>query len=1235
MGDEVGTRAEFARELDALRQRAGLTIREVARAVGAPSGTVGGYFSGRHSPSTSQLPLFMRILEVCGVSEPEEIRRWLDALARVRRPLGRRPAGGTAPYRGLESFQVEHGDWFFGREALTQALAQRVEQRPGLLMVVGASGSGKSSLLRAGLGSVLRQRQARYALMTPGARPLARLAELTDADVVVVDQFEEVFTLCQDEAELAAFVASLDALVVPVVVGMRADFYPSALRHERLAEALQHAQLVVPPMNEAELRLAIVEPARKANLELEDGLVELLLRELGPATHRDGAAHEPGALPLLSHALLATWERGGRGTMTVADYRASGGIAGAVAQTAEAVYAELSPAEREVARRMMLRLVRVGEDTVDTRRRVHRVELLERDVLDRFVERRLLTVDADTVEISHEALLQAWPRLREWIDADRAGLRVHRHLTESATAWREGDRDPGSLYRGGRLAASVEWAGEPTHRADLNALEQEFLDASVEQEVAEQTRSRRRTHRLYRLLAVLAVLTLLAGTMTVVALQQRARANEERDLAVSRQIAITADRLRESDPALAAQLSLAAYRIEPTVEARSSLIASSGAPMVTRMVRPGGNRQVIAVSKDGGLLASAGASDAVDSDTTVLLWDLHAPQSPRRVGKPLTGHTTPVYATAFSPNGRTLATGGTDGVIRLWNVADPARATALGEPLTGPRGVIRGLEFSPDGTILAAGSADRTVRLWQVAGTPTPLGEPIVGAEGEVQSVSFRPDGRVLAAADYAGAVHLWELSDPRRPRAMSTLPVPSPVNVVAFAPDGSTLAVGSNDRMVRFWTVAGSAPPAQIGAPLNAAISMVYAVAFSSDSNLVAVGNSASTVQLWDWKARRMIAEQPHPEPVTAVAWRHDDHLLVTNSVDGIARVWTVPGPSVPAADRTLYTVAFHPGGQLVAAAGTDVQLVQVPDRNRPRTIGPALALAADQIGGTVTISGDGRTLAADTRKGTGVALWDISDLHRPKRLGDPLTGPTAPIKGLAISPDSRLLAAASDDGHAHLWDIADPSRPRPVGKLGIEAGTMVFSVAFSPDNQTLAAATSNGKVAFWDLADEHRPVMIGAPLAAAHDIIYATAFTSDSRVFATGSSDGIVRLWDITHRDRPTPSSPEITGLDGHIQTLTFSPDDTVLAGGNRGQIHIWHVADPHHPRSLASLDRSRQTTWSLAFSPNGHILAAASGDLRFWDTDPERVATQIRTTSGDIVSEKEWRKHLPGIPYQPAYR
>jgi transcriptional regulator with XRE-family HTH domain len=761
----VANRDEFRRGLAAIRSEAGLTIREVAAKANVPFSTVGGYFSGRHLPTPAQLEQFVRVLNACGVTQPAEVDAWLDAVRRVRRALGR-PVPGRAPYRGLAAFQPEDSEWFFGRESLTQALLERVSRSDdGLLMVVGPSGSGKSSLLRAGLAGSAEcagdSPRWRYAVLTPGVEPLHTLREhLDQADVLMVDQFEEVFTQCRDEEQRRTFIEALHSASQRVVIGMRADFYAHALRYPRLAGALQRNQLVVGPMTEEELRRAIVEPARRARIELDGGLVELLIRDLAPATPCARAAHDAGALPLLSHALLATWEHGDKGRMSVEDYRATGGIDGAVARTAEAVYVGLSETQRQAARRMFLRLVHIGEGIADTRRRAAWAELFGADgaedaefVLDQYVSRRLVTADADTVEISHEALLSAWPRLRGWVDADRARIRVHRQLTEAARAWRDGARDPGALHRGARLAAATEWAGERSHRADLNPLEHEFLDASIAQDAAERERERIRTRRLFRLSAALSVLVLVAATLTGYAFWQRAESEREANLALSRQVAATANRIRGSDPALAAQLSLAAYRVAPTVEARSSLLASSMAPRVTRMVRPGGAQQSVAISPDGRLVAAAGAAK---TDTSILLWNLPQPTRPTRVGEPLTAHRKPIYAVTFSPDGHILATGSADNTVRLWNVTDAAHVTEFGAPLTGFTERVLATAFSPDGTLLAAGGADQVLQLWQVTDPahPVAVGQG-AGAGGAIQAVTFRPDGRYLATADAAGAMQL------------------------------------------------------------------------------------------------------------------------------------------------------------------------------------------------------------------------------------------------------------------------------------------------------------------------------------------------------------------------------------------------------------------------------------------------------------------------------------------------
>ena len=484
----VSTRQEFAAELSLLKEHAGLTVRDVATKIGVPASTLGGYFGGSHLPPVKLSDLLPRILAVCGVDDPAEIECWRAALARVRRAPGRRPASALVPYRGLKSFQPEDAAWFFGRQRLTGILVSRMRdqyRRGGLLAVVGPSGSGKSSLLRAGLIPAIRNgaldiQGAEHwpiALFTPGAHPLseqARHQELASASarasssdqlpaVVVVDQFEEVFTLCQDEEERRAFITALcaagsgtgpgdgsdpwgesEAAVKPaalIVLGLRADFYPHALRHPKLVAELQRRQVLVGPMTEEELRSAITSPARKAGLDIEAGLVEVLLRDLAPADRHEQptaaheqptAAHEPGTLPLLSHALLATWDLSRGGRLTIADYRAGGGIQGAGAASAEEVYADLTPAQQDLTRRIFTRLVHVADDTADTRRRVSRSELQLGDshshsdsdvqsVLDAFIGQRLIT--ADTVE---QKVLELQSRKKGLADAiinaDNAGI---------------------------------------------------------------------------------------------------------------------------------------------------------------------------------------------------------------------------------------------------------------------------------------------------------------------------------------------------------------------------------------------------------------------------------------------------------------------------------------------------------------------------------------------------------------------------------------------------------------------------------------------------------------------------------------------------------------------------------------------------------------------------------------------------------------------------------------------
>ena len=449
-------------------------------------------------------------------------QRMAGALGKVK------PESGKLPYMGLRYFDTPDADLFFGREALTHELAERVSKET-FLAIVGASGSGKSSVARAGFVPAWKREneQGTVHIITPTAHPLESLAANLTRDLesvtatstlmddmqkdarslrlyvrkllsnsgetnflLVVDQFEETFTLCKDLEERKAFIENLLSLAeeensaARVVITLRADFYHHCAEFEGLRLALEKHQAYIGVMTRDELREAITSPAEKTGLEFQAGLVDLILSDVG---------EEPGALPLLSHALLETWKRRQGRRLTLGGYHEAGGVKMAIAQTAEIVYEHLSPPEKEIARGIFLRLTELGEGTQDTRRRVKMDELaqatdhdLVEKVLKTLTDARLVTAEQDSAEVAHEALIREWGTLRKWLDEDREGLRAHRHLTESAQEWERRGREAGELYRGARLGQIQEWVKQ--HGDELSPLESEFVRASQNVKKREQLR---------------------------------------------------------------------------------------------------------------------------------------------------------------------------------------------------------------------------------------------------------------------------------------------------------------------------------------------------------------------------------------------------------------------------------------------------------------------------------------------------------------------------------------------------------------------------------------------------------------------------------------------------------------------------------------------------------------------------------------------------------------------------
>ncbi|MFD9359794.1 helix-turn-helix domain-containing protein [Streptomyces sp. NPDC060031] len=1277
----AGPVQRFAFELRKLRREAGdLTYRAMAGRAGYSVATLSRAAGGQQLPS---LPVVLAYVGACGGDPVEWERRWHAA---VRDTAAEGGDDTGAPYRGLSRFEPGDRERFFGRDRLVADLVGLVDSHR-LVAVVGASGSGKSSLLRAGLIPVLRDRgatgtgPAAIRIFTPGPRPAsdhaAAVAPGNGAGdtVLVVDQFEEAFTLCTEPAERAAFIGLLLAACEPdsrlrVVMSVRADFFGRCAEHHGLAVALREATLLVGPMGPAELREAIVKPAAGEGLIVERALTSRIIEEV------DG---EPGGLPLLSHALLETWRNRKGRALTEAAYEAAGGVRGAIARTAERAYNRLTAQQAVVARRVLLRLVTPGDGAQDTGRPADRSELESlgtaagdagaASVLEGLARARLVTLDGDTVRLAHEALISCWPRLNAWVEDARDRLRHHRRLTEAARTWEDLGRDPGSLYRGTLLAAAEATFAAVEHRDDLTPLELEFLAAGLTARDEEHRSAARSTRRLRTLLATLSALVVLVLLAGVIAWQQNRTGEHRRTEVAARQAAAVADGMRSSDPVTAMRLSVASWKVADLPESRSALLGAAVQPDRDVFTDPPPGKaapQMHALSGDGRTLVSIGRDQVVK-------WDVDTHR--QTASLPGLGDEADAV-TDMSTDARTLAVFGFD-YVNVWDLpADGTSEVPATRHLFASNLRFTGVRFGTSGQTLLLYAAD--------------------GSDDVIQVRDLR-SRRVLLERRTRGSEHRrvshdeWRRIPGLRQQQMwrDNRPDHYPYPDASVSTDDRLMALCVPDEPVQVWNVPEQREiPVPWAPAVTAQQCLNQAVQFTPDSHRLAVTESWG-VRIWDIASGTELPRIEHAD-LTEVAFSPDGTFMLASDGKELL-LWRLDTPSVPVfrhplantdASQFRLDLDEHRIRYLEGLTGAEVRTIDLTN-----VLGPAWK---SQPAAAAKFSPDGSTLATLlSSAGEHTYRFQLRDLRSGGNVVD-LPGVSCPSHpdGMPAPLPCTVLMAFRPDGRAFAYGVVDltPSSPPPrVSIWDISTGrttatldlvdptqytaNTVNAIAFTPDGRSLLASRMPQKesVEVWDISQRTKTYVIsgvgGEQLAVRSDghlivtshnqladlpsgrliprtltqnTTLAVAFSPNGKYLATGDEAGRVTLWDGTAQRNlgvlPGSFRPNAAGTSDLISALAFSHDSrTLAAAGTDGTLRMWNLAS-HQPLGPA-LPAPGGAALSLAFSPDDRTLRTATEHVPMYEFTiaPDREAADICKRAGGGLPQADWDTYLPEVPYR----
>jgi WD40 repeat protein/DNA-binding SARP family transcriptional activator len=1126
------------------------------------------------------------------------------------------PVRDVCPFKGLAPFETADADLFFGRERLVDELVARLADAP-LLAVVGPSGSGKSSLLRAGLLPALDYESR---LVRPSERTATALAGMLEEipageqRVLAVDQFEEVFAASISERERRAFVQVLvEEAWNPerrtlILIALRADFFGRLAPYVELADLVGPNHVLLGPMSATELRRAVEGPAERTGLEVEPALVDALVDEV---------AGEAGGLPLLSTALLDLWRERVNSSLTLVAYERTGGVSGAVGRHAETAFRSLDGDEREMARRILLRLVAGGDGEMVTRRRVTRAELdadgderVDR-VLGGLVERRLLVADDGTVELVHEALLERWPRFAAWLEEDAQGRVLHRHLTQAAGDWDRAGRDAGELYRGVRLTGALEWADD--HAPELNRLEREFLDESRAAAERSATRQRRANRRLRGLLLLALALLVLAGVAAGIALQKRSQARRDATSAVAQRLGAQA----LSDPTLDRSLLLAreGVNLDDSLATRSNLLATLlRSPAAIGVVHQGSDRLLDeAISPDGRTLAVRG------DDGNVVFFDT---RTLRRVGSPLQGDSQiglmgavpgPIHGLAFSRDGRTLAVAGTSGDSAMTSLVDTRTRASVSDAESFDAQEAADVAFSPDGRTFATGEP--------VNGRINPPPALIVSRNAHTGNERARagpiPAGRLAGYTRHGRFLLVVSgqsrsmLLDARTLKRVEDFRVGG---AAALSPSADEAVFGHPDGTVTVLNL-GTGRKSTLSGRASGSIEVV---SVSRDRQTLATGSRDGSVAIWSLRTGGVVETfDGHSAAVRAAVFSPDGRTLYTASYDGSVIAWDMGGAHrLGQPFRYTSRTSQVPTGSAVSRDGSVFAVSPAPDRvtlwrSATRTpLGPELRGPVGDVRG-MAFSPDGHLLAAAGSEQ--YVLWDLRTRKIVRTL--PAADGAASV---VFSRDGRTLATGGSDGADVLYDVGSG---RSLATLYGNGSTQ--QVDFSPDEKLLASASLTGIVTLWNVARRSSVVSLSGPVAA-----FAVRFSPDGKLIAVGDSSGKVVLWNAATGTRVGQA---LLGHGGSVGSIDFSPDGSrLVTSSDDGKLRLWDVVAR---RQIGGPLPGSTTGGSVHFFPDGkHVLGVfGSGDGVVWNVDPAAWKAKSCSVAHRNLTRPEWSDFLGGRSYR----